>query len=63
MMRLIPLAVFIALVGLLAFGIEWNKHHEMTEVPSPLIDKPAPEFTLPLLYEPAKTLSGKKVSW
>ena len=59
MMRLIPLFVFIALVALLAFGIDWNKHHEMTEVPSPLIDKPAPEFTLPLLYEPEKTLARK----
>jgi cytochrome c biogenesis protein CcmG/thiol:disulfide interchange protein DsbE len=57
--RLLPLAVFLALVGLLAFGIYWNTHHEMTEVPSPLIGKPAPAFTLPLLYEPAKTLSGK----
>ena len=57
MMRLIPLVVFIALVALLAFGIDWNKHHEMTEVPSPLIDKPAPPFTLPLLYEPDKKLT------
>jgi cytochrome c biogenesis protein CcmG/thiol:disulfide interchange protein DsbE len=57
MMRLIPLFVFIALVALLAFGIDWNKHHEMTEVPSPLIDKPAPAFTLPLLYEPDKKLA------
>ena len=57
MRRLIPLVVFIALVALLAFGIDWNKHHEMTEVPSPLIDKTAPEFTLPLLYEPDKKLS------
>ena len=29
----------------------------MTEVPSPLIDKQAPEFTLPLLYDPTKKLS------
>jgi cytochrome c biogenesis protein CcmG, thiol:disulfide interchange protein DsbE len=57
--RLLPLAIFLALVGLLAFGIYWNTHHEMTEVPSPLIGKPAPAFTLPLLYEPGKTLSGK----
>ncbi len=57
MTRLIPLIVFIALVGLLAFGIDWNKHHEMTEVPSPLIDKPAPAFTLPLLYEPEKKIA------
>jgi len=57
--RVLPLIVFIALVGLLGFGIYWNEHHEMTEVPSPLIGKPAPEFTLPLLYEPAKTLARK----
>jgi len=57
--RLLPLLAFLALVGLLLFGIHWNEHHEMTEVPSPLIDKPAPEFTLPLLYEPAKTLARK----
>ena len=57
--RLLPLAIFLALVGLLGFGIYWNTHHEMTEVPSPLIGKAAPPFTLPLLYEPDKTLSGK----
>ena len=57
--RLLPLLVFAALVGLLLFGIEWNKHHEMTEVPSPLVGKPAPEFTLPLLYDSTKTVSRK----
>jgi cytochrome c biogenesis protein CcmG/thiol:disulfide interchange protein DsbE len=57
--RLIPLAIFIGLVALFGFGIWWNTHHEMTEVPSPLIGKPAPEFTLPLLYEPGRTVSGK----
>lgn len=57
--RLLPLIVFVALVALLGFGIHWNEHHEMTEVPSPLIGKPAPEFTLPLLYESTKTVSRK----
>ncbi|HEX6834906.1 MAG TPA: DsbE family thiol:disulfide interchange protein [Rudaea sp.] len=57
MMRLIPLLVFVALCALLRFGIDWNRHHEMNEVPSPLIGKAAPQFTLPLLYEPQKTLS------
>jgi len=56
--RLLPLAIFLALVGLLGFGIYWNTHHEMTEVPSPLIGKAAPPFTLPLLYEPGKAVSG-----
>jgi cytochrome c biogenesis protein CcmG/thiol:disulfide interchange protein DsbE len=57
--RLLPLIVFMALASLLGFGIHWNTHHEMTEVPSPLIGKPAPEFTLPLLYDSAKTVSRK----
>jgi len=59
--RLLPLLCFVALVGLLGFGIYWNQHHEMTEVPSPLIGKPAPAFTLPLLYEPATTLSANQL--
>jgi cytochrome c biogenesis protein CcmG/thiol:disulfide interchange protein DsbE len=61
MSRLLPLVVFIGLVCLLAFGIHWNEHHEMTEVPSPLIGKPAPEFTLPLLYDPAKSVTRKEL--
>lgn len=57
--RLLPLIGFIALLALLGFGIHWNTRHEMNEVPSPLIDKPAPEFNLPLLFDPTKTLSSK----
>jgi len=57
--RLLPLAVFAALVGLLLFGIQWNLHHEMTDVPSPLIDKPVPDFSLPLLNDPTKLVTRK----
>jgi cytochrome c biogenesis protein CcmG, thiol:disulfide interchange protein DsbE len=42
---LIPLAVFAALVLFLGKGLELNPR----EVPSPLIGKPAPAFTLPRL--------------
>ncbi|HEY8010032.1 MAG TPA: DsbE family thiol:disulfide interchange protein [Rudaea sp.] len=59
MNRLLPLLGFLALVALLAFGIHWNTLHETNEVPSPLIGKPAPEFTLPLLYDSTKSLSRK----
>ena len=59
MSRLLPLLLFVALCALLGFGIYWNTHHEMNEVPSPLVGKIAPEFNLPLLYEPGKTLSRK----
>ena len=55
MSRLLPLFAFIVLVALLAFGIQWNKHHEMTEVPSPLIDKKAPEFTFHFYTMPTKS--------
>ncbi len=51
----ITLAIFGALVALLAVGLTLNPR----EVPSPLIGKPAPAFTLPLLHEPDKTFSSK----
>jgi cytochrome c biogenesis protein CcmG/thiol:disulfide interchange protein DsbE len=49
------LGLFIALVALLAIGLQLNPR----EVPSPLIGKPAPAFALPLLQEPDKTFSSK----
>ena len=42
---LIPLALFIVLAVFLAVGLNLKPH----EVPSPLVGKPAPAFTLPLL--------------
>lgn len=52
---LIPLGIFIVLVGFLAAGLQLNPR----EVPSPLIDKPAPPFTLPQLADPQRQLSQK----
>lgn len=52
---LIPLGIFGALVALLFVGLRLNP----SEVPSPLIDKPAPAFSLPQLHAPDKTLSGQ----
>ena len=49
---LIPLGLFVVLLGFLFAGLGLNPR----EVPSPLIDKPAPTFTLATLHEPAKTL-------
>jgi cytochrome c biogenesis protein CcmG/thiol:disulfide interchange protein DsbE len=45
---LIPLGIFIVLVGFLAAGLQLDPR----EVPSPLIDKPAPPFTLKQLADP-----------
>lgn len=52
---LIPLGIFIVLVGFLAVGLRLNPR----EVPSPLINKPAPPFTLPELMDPQRTFSQK----
>ena len=50
---LLPLLIFIVLAGFLAVGLRLNPR----ELPSPLIDKPAPAFSLPRLDAPAQKLS------
>jgi len=54
---LIPLAIFVVLVVFLAIGLGRDPH----EVPSPLINKPAPTFRLPQLKDPAKTFSAEEM--
>lgn len=54
---LIPLAVFIVLVIFLAIGLT----RDPREVPSPLINKPAPVFSLQQLHEPQKTFDSKSM--
>jgi cytochrome c biogenesis protein CcmG/thiol:disulfide interchange protein DsbE len=49
----VPLGIFLALVALLAIGLNLNPR----EVPSPLIDKPAPDFVLPQLHAPQQRFS------
>ena len=45
---LLPLFGFLVLAGFLAFGLKLDPH----EVPSPLIDKPAPAFSAAKLSQP-----------
>ena len=52
---LLPLGVFIVLAGFLAVGLRLDPR----EVPSPLVGKPAPAFTLPLLDAPGQMLSSQ----
>ena len=52
---LIPLALFAVMVAFLGAGLRLDPR----EVPSPLIDKPAPPFELPQLHAPDKTFSRK----
>lgn len=54
---LIPLALFMVLVGFFAVGLKLDPR----EVPSPLIDKPAPAFRLPVLNEGVKTFSPEEM--
>lgn len=51
---ILPLLLFIALSVFLAIGLKLNPK----EIPSPLIDKPAPAFSLPILASPEKNLSN-----
>jgi cytochrome c biogenesis protein CcmG, thiol:disulfide interchange protein DsbE len=50
---LLPLALFAGVLGFLAVGLGLNPR----EVPSPLIGKPAPAFTLPRLDDAGQQLS------
>lgn len=51
---LLPLFLFIILSVFLAIGLKLNPK----EIPSPLIDKPAPAFSLPILASPEKILKN-----
>ena len=56
MMRFIlPFVLFVILAGFLYVGLGLNPH----EVPSPLVGKAAPAFTLPQLDDPAKQFSSR----
>ena len=54
---LIPLLLFIVLVGFLLVGLRRDPH----EVPSPLINKSAPDFQLPQLQQASATFSAKEM--
>jgi len=52
---LVPLLIFAVLMGFLAVGLGLKPR----EVPSPLINKPAPSFSLPTLDAPQQNLSAQ----
>lgn len=54
---LLPLAVFVVLVVFLGIGLGLNPR----EVPSPLIDRPAPAFSLSQLHEPDRFLTPESM--
>jgi len=54
---LLPLVLFIGLVAFLLVGLR----HDPREIPSPLINKPAPAFQLKQLQDPTKTFSAQEM--
>jgi cytochrome c biogenesis protein CcmG/thiol:disulfide interchange protein DsbE len=53
----IPLVLFVVLVVFLAIGLGRDPH----EVPSPLINQPAPHFQLAQLKDPSRTFSADEM--
>ena len=53
--RVLPLMAFVLLVALLVVGLKIADRK--TQLPSPLINKPAPAFNLPVLGQAGRTMS------
>ncbi|TDJ34720.1 MAG: DsbE family thiol:disulfide interchange protein [Gammaproteobacteria bacterium] len=54
---LLPVMVFLAIAGFLYAGLDLNPQL----IPSPLINKPAPDFDLPTVNDPARRISRKQL--
>ena len=54
--RLLPLIVFAALGVLLYAGVRLSGTRDPNAIPSPLIGKAVPSFSLPLLHEPDRVI-------
>ncbi|GAA4864660.1 DsbE family thiol:disulfide interchange protein [Luteimonas vadosa] len=57
--RWLPLLAFAALVALLSAGVWLSGRGDRDALPSPLIGKAAPAWSLPLLHEPDRRLSSE----
>jgi cytochrome c biogenesis protein CcmG/thiol:disulfide interchange protein DsbE len=53
--------VFVSLIGLLLYGVLVSDREDRDALPSPLIGKPAPEFSLPLLHEPGRLVTSQEL--
>ncbi|MGO4260679.1 DsbE family thiol:disulfide interchange protein [Lysobacter sp. TAB13] len=59
--RWFPLASFVLLAILLANGLWLARNPDREKLPSPLIGKPAPQFSLPVLHEAGRLLSTNEL--
>src|SRR3546814_11164182 len=50
---------FLAFLALLFYGVRQSGRGDREALPSPLIDRPAPDFNLPLLHEPGRLVTTK----
>lgn len=60
--RWLPLAAFAALALLMAAGVWLSRNPDREALPSPLIGKPAPSFSLPVLHEPGRLVTGEELA-
>jgi cytochrome c biogenesis protein CcmG/thiol:disulfide interchange protein DsbE len=61
MSRLLPLLAFVALAILLFVGVRMNSGKDNSAIPSPLIGKPAPALTLPVLATPQQRITPEQL--
>lgn len=59
--RWLPLAAFTVLAVLLAAGVWLSRNPNREALPSPLIGKPAPEFSLPVLHEAGRLMRSDQL--
>ena len=59
MNRWLPFIAFLALAALLYAGIQLSSTRDPNAIPSPLIGKPAPTFSLPDFNDPSRTVTNK----
>jgi cytochrome c biogenesis protein CcmG/thiol:disulfide interchange protein DsbE len=57
-LALVVAVAFLAFVGLLAWGIQRSAAPDRDALPSPLVDRPAPDFSLPILHAPSQEVSA-----
>lgn len=53
--------VFLGFLALMFYGVQQSDRADREALPSPLIGKPAPEFTLPLLHEAGHMVTSKEL--
>jgi cytochrome c biogenesis protein CcmG/thiol:disulfide interchange protein DsbE len=56
--RLLPLFAFVALAVLLFAGVRMNSGRDTSAIPSPLLGKPTPAFSLPVLGDPGRRIGN-----